>query len=271
MFTTTRNKQEQYESHEEASFYAETTLPKLYSRDFGFSTALLKSAVFRPAIGARQTYTEDAPLTVQCASGDTVQLVGSELRQDDQTVLLAIIKMKQGRTLARSGTSSVKFVPRAFARDVLGWPDAGSSVEKLMDCVRRLKHTHIRMTYARGGEGTLSFVADYEAPKGGEWEVYLSPRLVEMFAGQTTYLNVEKRRSLREGLQTWLFGLVNADSCSEPFELASLRALAGAEGTAQKKFNANLRAALEVLLERQTIDGFEIDRKAVRIKRCAVR
>lgn len=255
-----------YDALKAAQFDAETRLPKLYKRDYGLCPMLLKSAVFRPAIGARMTYGKDTPLTIKAATGDTLCLIGSELRQDDQTVLLAIIKEKAGTVLARSGTTSISFVPRAFCRDVLGWPDASTSVEKLLGCLRRLKDTYVRITYARGGEGTLSFVADYDAAKGQEWEVYLSPRLVEVFAKSTTYLNVEQRRGLREGLQTWAFGLINADACTEPFDLGELRELAGAD-CEQKKFNQSLRGALEVLQERGVIAGFEMGRKTVKVVR----
>lgn len=241
---------------------AAMTMPKLFSRDFAFSPILLKSALFRSAErGARSTFTKEDPLMLTSAAGDKITFLGEELRQDDQTVLLTFIK----RVAGKSVESSIALTPRKFVRE-LGWADSGASVEKLKASLKRLRAAYVLIEYAKGGEGTLGFVSDYETRGGEEWTVWLAPRLVILFAKQKTFLRVEERQSLKEGLQTWAFGFINASVCAEPFKLEEMREWAGSEAT-QKEFNRTLKVALEALVLAEVIVEFKMDRSAVRIVR----
>lgn len=241
---------------------AAMTMPELFSRDFAFSPILLKSALFRSAErGFRATFTMEDPLMLTSAAGDKITFLGEELRQDDQTVLLTFIK----RVAGKSVESSITLTPRKFVRE-LRWADSGASVEKLKASLRRLRSAYVLIEYAKGGEGTLGFVSDYEIRGGDEWTVWLAPRLVNLFAKQKTFLRVEERQALKEGLQTWAFGFINASVCAEPFPLENMRSWAGSEAT-QKEFNRALKTALEALVQAEVIVEFKIDRSAVKIVR----
>lgn len=236
-------------------------MPELFARDTAFSPALLKSALFRcTERGPRARHMQDYQLT--SADGDKITYSGEELRQDDQTVLLALIKACAGELIS----SEMRFSPRAMVREVLGWPDKGASVERLGECLRRLKGASIKVQYAKGGEGTLSFVSDYDM-KPGQWSVWLAPRLLGLFAKQTTYLNVEARKGLT-GLSSWLFGFINADSCASAFELSSLREWAGSTA-AQCHFNEALKTSLVALKEQGVIESYELGRTRLKLVKCA--
>lgn len=257
--------------HEDTKSFAEKRdetehrLPYLFKRDYAFSQLLLKSSLFRPATGSRAAGLKRQE--VQTATADKVFLSGEELRQDDQTVLLAVLKEMQGKLVADSGATSYSFHPVPFARDVLGWPKSGQSTEKLLECIQRLKTSHLEIHYQKGGRGTLSFFADFDCPKGGEWKVYLSPKLLEMFERHaTTYLRIEEHRVLKEGLQTWLLGFINADSCADLFDVAEVQRLAG-DARELKEFGRVLRKALEVLLDHGQIASFSLHRGKLRITR----
>lgn len=235
-------------------------MPELFARDTAFSTALLKSALFcSTERGARRTLLK-APIA--SAAGDEVTYSGEELRQDDQAVLLAFIKACAGELIS----SEMRFSPRALVREVLGWPDKGASVERLGECLKRLKTARVSIKYAKGGEGTLSFVSDYDM-KPGQWSVWLAPRLLGLFAKQTTYLNVEARRGLT-GLSSWLFGFVNADSCTSAFNLADLRSWAGSTAN-QHHFNEALKASLLTLKLAGVIESYEMGRTRLKVVKSA--
>lgn len=236
-------------------------MPELFARDTAFSPALLKSALFRcTERGPRARHMQDYPL--MSADGDQITYSGEELRQDDQTVLLALIKACAGELIS----SEMRFSPRAMVREVLGWPDKGASVERLGECLRRLKGASIKVQYAKGGEGTLSFVSDYDM-KPGQWSVWLAPRLLGLFAKQTTYLNVEDRRGLT-GLTSWLFGFVNADACNRAFEVDALHQWSGSPSDG-RVFVRALRDSLAELKAIGLLESFDITRGRVRIVRAA--
>lgn len=240
----------------------DAVMPALYSRDTAFSPALLKSALFSCAErGARAVFTPAAPAVFQSADGDKITYVGEQLRQDDESVLLAFIKMAAGQQV----TDVLTLTPRAFVREVLGWSSSGQSVAKLEECIKRLKRAEVSVRYARGGTGTLSFVSDYDMPAGEAWRVWLAPRIRGLFDQRTTYLNADARRGLA-GLHAWAFGFVNADACKEPFELEALREWSGS-GADQKEFNRALKVVLGALQEGGLIAGFDMQRKTVAIRR----
>lgn len=236
-------------------------VPDWHKRDTGFSPALLKSALFRCAErGARQMFTEEAPALFYSANNDKVTYTGEELRQDDLSVMLALIKLASGQNVY----AELLLTPRTFIRETLGWPDNGQSVAKLDKCLRRLKKASVHIYYASGGDGTLSFVSDHEMLANG-WKVWLAPRLLGLFAKQTTYLNVDDRRGL-VGLNAWLFGFINADPCSTPFKLEDLQVWSGS-AKVQKEFNRDLRDSLQALQDSGLISEFDVGRKTVTIKR----
>lgn len=241
-----------------ADVAATLVMPELYTRDTAFSTALLKSALFRSTErGARRTLRN---AVIASAAGDEVTYSGEELRQDDQAVLLVFIKACAGELIS----SELRFSPRALVREELGWPDKGASVERLGECLQRLKAARITIKYAKGGEGTLSFVSDYDM-KPGQWSVWLAPRLLGLFAKQTTYLNVEARRGLT-GLTSWLFGFVNADSCRETFSVADMHSWSGSPSEG-RVFARALRDSLAELKAAGVVESFDIKRDRLRIVR----
>lgn len=170
------------ESYAEKVSNNEKKLPKLkalYKNSLSFEPVMLKSALFRPASGARITYKEFVEVPSHGTS--KVFFQGEELRQDDQRVLLMLLKARAGEEV----TNVQQFVPRSFVRDVLGWADSGDSVAKLKACILRLQCAKVKVEYADGGLGVYSFVSDAVMSKNDErWSVWLSMHLVAMFKRQ---------------------------------------------------------------------------------------
>jgi hypothetical protein len=242
---------------------AARSFPGLYRRDYASPTDFLGST-FRPAIGRRALYGDFT--VIECSPSHRVEFMGEELRQDDLTVLLALVKLRQGQLPA----PVVIEKPRCFVRDVLGWPDAGTSVQKLIASIERLFIARLRIRNANGTQ-LVSFVSDAKLPiagKDGTLEVVLSPRLVDAYKGRLTYLRAEQRDSLKEGLETWLFGIVQSQPCTEPFSLSKLKEAARSTAE-QREFNRSLRRALQSLVEVGAVESYEMRKASLRVKRAS--
>lgn len=252
------------ESFEEKAANNEKKLPikPLYKGSLFFVPLMLKSALFRPASGARVTYSEFTEVPSHGTS--KVSYKGEELRQDDQRVLLMLLKARAGEVI----TNVQQFVPRTFVREVLGWADSGDSVAKLEACLLRLRDASVEVKYADGGKGVYSFVSDVFIAKNDEkWSVWLSPRLVDMFKSSPTYIPQAMRLSMRDGLTSWMLGFVKADACFAPFETADIRAWSASTRYEQKDFNRHMRAALEQLIAAGVVDGYELKGAKIKIKK----
>lgn len=238
------------ESPAERAFYAGKAVPKLHKDTFAFEPVMLKSALFRPITGPRATYSAYTP--VRTHGAHKIEFKGEELRQDDERLLMALIKLRAGATV--DGVQ--EFVPRTFCRDMLEWADSGDSVAKLRASLVRLQTARVHVEYADGGEGFYSFVSDIDM-RADTWSVWLSPRLASMFDRFPTYLSMKNRLALKDGITSWLYGFLKADACFAPFNLAELREVAGSTYE-QKNFNRQIKNAMELLKGEGLVKGFGI-------------
>lgn len=243
----------------EQQFYAERSLPRLYKNSYALSTAFLRSALFSANCkGDRPTH---AALTQLRSHGDVqVWFKGQELRQDDERVLLALLKLRSGQVV--SNVIEIP-TPRAFCRDVLGWPDSSDSPLKLKASLTRLHDARVRVVKP-GCEQLYSFVSDVNFDSKAGWSIWLSERLVTMFKDRVTYMTMEERLGVKDGLVSWLLGFVRADSCLTPMSLTMLRELSGSQSE-QKQFNEDARKALKKLRDLGLLAGYTESRGAITI------
>jgi hypothetical protein len=254
-------------SMEEKLFIADKKAPKLkplHKGSLSFEPVMLKSALFRPASGPRATFLQ--PTLVPSHGASRVYFTGEELRQDDQRVLLMLLKARAGQEI----NNVQAFVPRQFVREVLEWADSGESVAKLRACLTRLQTARVRVEYSDGGLGLYSFVSSIEMDKSGHsWSVSLSPLLVAMYKRSQTYLPMAERLALGDGLNSWLFGFIKADACLAPFAASDLRDWSAKTGYAQKQFNQDLKTSLECMAVGGAIASFAIKNGIVTIYKTA--
>lgn len=254
------------ESFDESAFHGSKKLPALkplYKDSLALQPVMLKSALFRPASGARVTHLQP---TVIPSHSHRVLFTGEELRQDDQRVLLMLLKQRLGQEI----DNVLTFVPRVFVREVLGWADSSDSVAKLRACIDRLQTARVRIEYAVGGHDDYSFITDTRIDaKGHSWSIWLSTRLVAMFKHAPTYLPMAERLALRDGMDSWLYGFVKADACLTPFLLSDMRDWSGRTNYEQKNFNRELKADLERMCEHKVIASYAFNKKKVMIYKTA--
>lgn len=233
------------EGYAERQHRLDRTLTKpqgLKGDGFALHPVLFKSSLFSARTGAREVFDAATPVLVAEHSGHTAYYKGEELRQDDQRVLLALIQLRFDCLVS----SAISFVPRVFVREVLRWSDCGSSVDKLRACLLRLSGARIYLD-AKGGN-CYSLITDYNITSGSAWSVWLSPRLVDMFAlVRPTFISHKLRLSASDSLHSWLLQYLCADFARHEFNTADLRALSGHASYSQPAFNARMRTYLAKL------------------------
>ena len=234
-------------------------VPDMHTNSLQFVQSLLKTGLFSTATGPRKFFQAFTPIP---SSGSVaVEYRGIELRQDDQRVLLVLLKAKAGSSVA----GPLEFNLRTFARDELGWADSSDSVSKLRGCLDRMMTSNLHVKYAysadaqkrepRPMEGWYNFVATVEI-WGGACRVTLNPNITALFAHSQTYLDIRTRRQLGDGLKSWLWAYISADPCQNPLPVQALQAQSCKEGYAPKEFNRCLRVALADLKELGLVTDF---------------
>lgn len=254
----TAHKTGAFEKLAEAQFYANRSMPRLHKSSLALEPVMLKSGLFRPGNGERCRF--DDYVDVKAHGSHVIQFRGEELRQDDERVLVSLLKLRSGSAV----DGVIKLRPRAFCR-ALGWASSGESTSKLRSSLVRLQLARVRIHYADGGISLYSLVSDAHLV-GSEWQVWLSPRLGQMFDRSVTYLDMHARLSMRDGLESWLYGFLKADACWAPFCLADLRDMS-LPSYELKEFNRHARRALDSLCAKGQIKGYELANGKLTVKK----
>lgn len=184
---------------------------------------------------------------------------GPELRQPDGLIFMALINMARD---LRIGTS-LAFEPSQLCNQILGYYD-GDARNRLKESIYRLQHAVLRFpTFS------VQLAMRFEYPKRGAWSVMLDPQIVGLFKeSRLVWMDFGIRKSLPEGLTTWLYSYVEAQTKLIPQKLETLRALCGSDATEDRAFAIVLRRALNSLTAAGVIeDGWSVKEGILRWKK----
>lgn len=208
----------------------------------------LASPLFRVAAKAAPRANDVEVLLAKDAKGHDILYSGPELRQLDGLVFMALINMARDVRLG----SMVQFSPGELCTTLFGQYD-GRSRNRLKEHIRRLQRGQVRSK-----DCTVQLCLRFEHPSQGKWSVALDPEIVSLFAQSPVWLDLKRRLTLPDGLTTWLYGYVEAQSSLIPMSVNTLRALCGAESE-ERAFMNSLRKALGHLCEHDVIDsGYQV-------------
>lgn len=261
--------------------------PKLGKNSYAMSPHILCSSLFAITTRPKKITAENGEhqlsgrvyyeKTLFTMNGASVEYWGKELWQEDLSVLLGLLKLAQDKSEAElqealaDPAKAIQFAPTSFCT-AIGWSDNADNVARLQASVLRLKQATLilRRGVGDGEEGcTLGFVANFAWKGVQRWAVMLDPRIVGLFSQHFSYVNIEKRRLLSEGMQTWLYGIVCANNCLVPFSYERLFQASGSRAKDMKEFGRSVRTALTRMHELGVIAGFQLERGAVRILKIA--
>jgi hypothetical protein len=216
--------------------------------------AFFASPLFR--VGAYQEALErDVELELGGDSqGKPIRYSGPELRQGEGLVFLALLNMLRDVPAG----SVVTFAPKALCIALFGHYD-GRSRGRLRDRIRRLQKGQIR-----AADYTVQLCLRFEHPSTGGWAVSLDRDIVCLFERTYIWLDVPTRLALPEGLATWLYGYVRAQTRLIPTAIMTLKALCGSHAS-ERAFTNSLRDALLHLKTHKLIDaGYQLKNGQVR-------
>lgn len=231
-------------------------LPDLHRKSYGITPDVLCGALFGVAKASHREYIERGFVGT---NGATIEYRGKELRQDDETVLLELVHRRAGMATS----CELTFSPYTFCEQI-GWSDSAHNRTRLMDCLLRLRAGLIVVSRDGKRGGTVGFLARFDWENTDDWTVRLDDRIVAVLPVNPTYINIETRKQLTEGVQTWLLGFVSANNCMRKFKLTEIYAACGSTTRTMSEFARLVRdalvklAALNVVEPHSTVKNGEV-------------
>lgn len=224
-------------------------LPELRKSSFGMSADILCSALFGVSKGAERRVTNGVThidrsyveRTYVATNGATIEFRGKELRQNDLTVLLQLIRERAGM----STNCTIAVSPYAMLRKLDRSANA-ENVAALKESLVRLRQAILVIERTKRGE-IIGFIADFQPTTQSGWTVRLDDRLVHLFSTAPTYLSIAKRQKLSDGLQTWLYGYIRANACGWAVPLTLIHSACGSDAKDMNEFARSVRDALKNL------------------------
>ena len=252
---------------DERRFYAERSLPKLYAGSYAIMPMVLKLPVFAVGHGG-----EAVDATYSLKGFGHLRFRGTQLSQSDETLFLTLVHSARGRI----AHGLIRFTRAALA-EALGWSDHGKSRKddgargrfyafdaRVRQSLERLFEARLsiwREDETEADAVNVRLVAEYKVGDSGEWHVWLSPTVLRLFQGTLTYLNIAKRRALREGLATALYGLVCANNCTRPFAIEDIHTAVGSAAADMAEFGREVRKQLQAMKSAGVIKEWSIPRR----------
>lgn len=260
-----RPKPAAYESAEEAQFYAAHTLPAMHNDTATVIPLVLEVPLF--AVARRKAASEPVP-TVNAVWSKKgrgfLRYEGPQLTQSHLTVLLTLINRR-----AKALVSSVfEFRPSELLA-VMGWSDNQRNISRLIQLLDDLKHGQVRLWKEGQNEARnalrVSFVDKFQPSDDKAWTVVLSTDLMPIFEGNLTFVNLPTRAALTEGLATFLYGYISANSGALPITYRQLHAACGSGTSDMGEFANSAKAALARLKEAGAIQDYKLQHGGFRV------
>jgi len=197
---------------------------------------------------------------LKSSSGQTLfSYEGPELRQSDGMVFACLLNLARDHRVGET----VKFSAQAVCRMVFDRYD-GPTRKLLVEHIQRLQRGLVRFqTFS------VQLCLRLNHPPKGDWSIQLDEDIVKLFgASPHVWLDLERRKSLSEGLTTWLYAFVEAQTRLIPTKAEELRVLCGSVAS-EESFSRMLRVSLSQLSEHRIIDsGWHLKQGTVHWRKC---
>lgn len=170
---------------------------------------------------------------------------GYRAYQEDETVALALTPMLFGHCTDQQFSIET--------RDWIhfcGWSQTPRSVDRLYSSLTCLAYGRFELTNPNFSANRFRLFDRLEV-RGSRITGKLSGGIVELQDrnGRGTYIPLERRKALREGLQTWLAGWVLGTTCDKPIALQTLHLLSGSGHSSLGEFGRDVRRSLDRLVD----------------------
>lgn len=195
-----------------------------------------------------------------------VRYRGPVLSQSHATVLFAVLKLAAGY----GADVELLFDPVRLLEQ-MKWSTNARNRDRLRDILDDLQAARLRIWRDGANEANealrTGFISEWE-PSATGWTVRLTRSVLQLFDSHTlTFLDVQKRAKLREGLATWLYGYISANSCRDVLTYEELARQCGTRSSDRRQFGADVRAALKHMRALKLIARFETPRGGVYVQK----
>jgi len=242
-------------------------LPLWGSEGRGLPNALARCGLF----SARRDESENEAreylpgVEIPALSNYRINYRGEELRQDDSAVFMQLVHLAREQPLG----SRVSFTAHSFLKDI-GWATNGEAYSRLRACFERLKANYIQISTKdnSGGYAKSLIRAFYWQNDQGEtlqyWSIELEPDIIKLY-GDTTYTVIQWRQrkmiGTRAVLALWLHSFLATHFDPMPISVEKYKELSRSRCKTLFHFKAQLKTALERLIEVGFLDSYQITDK----------
>lgn len=227
----------------------QATLPRLSASSYAMNTTVNCCALF----GTRRSLErlEYVSKAFDATNGGRVTYKGPELRQDDKAVLLELLHQRRNMF-----AGEIEFSPSTLCAR-MGWSRNSEGSERLRKCLERLTQATLRLDKT-SASGAMFHLLSGITWNGDRWTATLDDEVTNLFPTRHyAYLNIETRRQLTTGLQTWLYDYISSNNCMLVMTYASLREACGHPKEKPEQFVEYVKAALTRLMAVGAIVKFE--------------
>jgi len=219
----------------------------------GAPSAIIRSALFGVVKRGKRAYFENEDLG--CWVNTTIKYTGARLMQSDQDVWLACVEAckQQGKTdIIIPQRELIKLAGRKGADTKRIWLDLirlrAATVEVSTE---KNKYVGGLIDYAEKNEIT------------GHIELSINPKMLVLFGGNVTHIDLKQRAVLNMDLSKWLQGYVCSHDATwrKPHfvGLKKLKGLCGSEVKEMYKFRQQLKKSMDELKESDVVTGWKLE------------
>lgn len=247
-------------------------LPLLQPDERGMPNALARGALFNAAKSSEERKHYKGRI-VASLQNFKVEYIGEELRQDDCSVLIALLYFQQSIPLGEP----VHFTAYAMLKE-LGWSVNTTEYKHLRVCCNRLSATNLSIEFtdgaSRGFSGSLLRSFAWKDETSGKvkssWMACFEPNIARFFQEDSFSIidpEIRRRISGRAPLAQWLHTFLNSHREPIPMTIAKYAELTDSRSKNFSDFKARLKTALGRLVESEFLESWSVKNDIVTVKR----
>lgn len=227
-----------------------TQLPLWKDHLRGLPNAMARSALFTCA-NQRTARAEFKRQQIASLANYEIFYTGTELRQEDEDVLLQVIHYAR-----LSSLGEVVEITGNQLLCALKWNNSSRDYTRLKDCIDRLKEGTLKIVQNNGAGGysgslirKFAWQGAEESDKRTKWKIFLEREIIALFADDTYTLLCWEDRAKLGRLGKWLHSFYHSHREPHPLKTETLCSLSGSKSRDLRGFRRHLKTALEELVD----------------------
>jgi len=233
-------------------------VPKPWGNDKrGVPSSILRSALFGVVKRGKRSYLEN--YSIASWLNTTVKYTGARLMQSDQDVWMACVE-----ACKREGKTEIIISHRELTR-ISG---KGRNTPWVMASIKRLIANVIEV---KDGRYTYLGSLIHDAVKDentGHIALSINPKMLALFGGNVTHIDIAKRQALKTDLSKWLYGYLSSHDgvLAKPHfvKVEKLKDLCGSEIKEIRNFKEALKKSMQELSEQKALAGWSLEKNIVK-------